>query len=338
MSETNVRDTYASGRSSYSRPRAVSEVALLRLALRVLWPNTMTLPRAVLPGKFYKLTRRCTQRQFLLRPDEEMNNAFVYCLAEAALRFGIELIASQQMSNHHHTDLFDRHGHIIEFTEHFHKMLAKCVNALRGRWENTWSTESPCIVELVDRSDVVEKMVYTATNPVLDHLVERVHHWPGAKLVQAMLQQQPLQATRPRFFFREDGPMPETVTLQFTIPPELGEPAAVLHEVRKRIAAVEAEHAHIRTEQGTRIVGRRRVLRQSWRDTPTSYEPRRNLRPRVAARSKWSRIEALLRDRSFVNAYTRARESMLAGVLIPFPAGTYWLRRFVGVPVEPLPS
>jgi hypothetical protein len=44
------------------------------------------LPRQVLPGQFYMITRRCTQRQFLLRPDRETNNAFTYCLIEAALR------------------------------------------------------------------------------------------------------------------------------------------------------------------------------------------------------------------------------------------------------------
>jgi len=34
----------------------------------------------------YMITRRCTQRQFLMRPDDETNNAFIYCLAEAASR------------------------------------------------------------------------------------------------------------------------------------------------------------------------------------------------------------------------------------------------------------
>ena len=37
----------------------------------------MTLPREVIPGRFYMVTRRCTQRLFLLRPDEETNNAFL---------------------------------------------------------------------------------------------------------------------------------------------------------------------------------------------------------------------------------------------------------------------
>jgi hypothetical protein len=294
----------------------------------------MTLPIQVIPCRFYMLTRRCTQRQFLLRPDKEMNNAFVYCLAEAAERFGIELMGSQQMSNHHHTPFFDRHGRRVEFTEHLHKMLAKCVNALRGRWENMWASVPPCTVELVDRADVIDKLVYTAVNPVLDHLVERVHHWPGPRLVQAMLRQEPIRATRPNFFFRADGPMPESVTLRFTIPPELGNADEVLREVRQRIAAVEIAQARFRVETGQRVVGRRGVLRQSWRASPTSYEPRRKLRPRVAARSKWSRLEALRRNREFVIAYRKARAAWLAGTPIPFPVGTYWLHRFVGVPVE----
>jgi hypothetical protein len=43
----------------------------------------MSAPRPVFPGRYLFITRRCTQREFLLRPDEETNNAFVYALAEA---------------------------------------------------------------------------------------------------------------------------------------------------------------------------------------------------------------------------------------------------------------
>jgi hypothetical protein len=35
----------------------------------------MSLPRQVLPGQFYLVTRRCTQRQFLLWPDAATNVA-----------------------------------------------------------------------------------------------------------------------------------------------------------------------------------------------------------------------------------------------------------------------
>ena len=61
----------------------------------------MSVPRQVLPGRFYMVTRRCTQRQFLLRPDPETNNIFLYCLAEAAARFEIDVLLPSVLSNHH---------------------------------------------------------------------------------------------------------------------------------------------------------------------------------------------------------------------------------------------
>ena len=61
----------------------------------------MSMPRQVLPGQFYLVTRRCTQRQFLLRPDAATNNAFTYCLIEAAQRTNIEVLLPCAMSNHY---------------------------------------------------------------------------------------------------------------------------------------------------------------------------------------------------------------------------------------------
>jgi hypothetical protein len=291
----------------------------------------MTLPREIIPGRFYMVTRRCTQRQMLLRPDEDTNNAFLYCLAEAAQRFDIDVLLPCAMSNHHHTVVFDRHGTLPAFTEHFHKLLAKCQNALRGRWENLWSCEQVCIVRLVDPEDVLRKLVYAATNPVKDHLVERVYQWPGVNGLTALLRQRPLHATRPRHFFRANGTMPEMVTLHLVLPPELGDLESFRGELRRQVEAVEAAAATERRRTGAGVVGRRAILRQSWRAFPMSQEPRRQLRPRVAARSQWARIEALLRNRQFLVAYREARERWSAGELIAFPIGTYWLRRFAHV-------
>ena len=145
----------------------------------------MSLPRQVLPGQFYLITRRCTQRQFLLRPDPATNNAFTYCLVEAAQRSKVEVVLPCALSNHYHAVIFDRWGRYPEFVEHFHKMFARCQNALRGRWENFWSSEQVCVVKLVGRADVMDKLVYTATNPVKDGLVDRVDHWPGVNGLQS---------------------------------------------------------------------------------------------------------------------------------------------------------
>jgi REP element-mobilizing transposase RayT len=290
-------------------------------------------PREVLPRQFYLITRRCTQRQFLLRPDAETNNVFTYCLIEAALRCQVEVLMTCAMSNHHHTVIYDRWGRHPEFTEHFHKMLAKSQNALRGRWENLWSSEPVCVVKLVGREAVLDKLVYTATNPVLDHLVDQVHHWPGVNGLSALLAGRPLRATRPRHFFRPDGTMPDEVTLTMRVPAELGPEAELLAELRERVEATEAEKAAERQQTGGRVCGRRAVLAQSWRSHPNSVEPRRNLRPQVAVRNKWARIEALCCNRAFETAYATAREAWREGNPAVFPPGTYWLRRFAHVTV-----
>jgi hypothetical protein len=237
------------------------------------------------------------------------------------------------MSNHHHTVVFDRHGSLPAFTEHFHKLLAKCQNALRGRWENLWSCEQVCIVRLLDREDVLRKLVYAATNPVKDHLVERAHQWPGVNGLTALLAQRPLHARRPRHFFRADGTMPAAVTLHLVVPPELGDPAAFRAELRRQVEATEAAAAAERRQTGAGVLGRRAILRQSWRAFPATREPRRQLRPRLAAQNQWARIEALLRNRQFLSAYREARVRWNAGEVIAFPLGTYWLRRFAHVPL-----
>ena len=237
------------------------------------------------------------------------------------------------MSNHYHVVIYDRAGRYPEFIEHFHKLLARSQNALRGRWENLWSCEQTCVVRLVDREAVIDKLVYTAANPVQDHLVDRVHLWPGVNGLPALLAGRPLRATRPLHFFRSDGAMPDALELPLTLPAELGPAAAVISELRDRVRAVELECATERARTGRRVLGRRAVLAQSWRDHPASVEPRRNLRPQVASRNKWARIEALLRNRAFAIEYTSARERWRDGIPAVFPPGTYWLQRFASVPV-----
>src|SRR3954463_3019890 len=163
---------------------------------KVLVASAAMLPRQVLPQQFYLVTRRCTQRQFLLRPDPETNNAFTYALIEAAQRTQIDVLLPCAMSNHYHAVIFDRCGRYPEFVEHFHKMFARSQNALRGRWENFWSSEQVCVVRLVSREDAMHKVVKTATNPVKDGLVDRIHHWPGVNVLHALLTGRPITAAR----------------------------------------------------------------------------------------------------------------------------------------------
>jgi putative transposase len=299
--------------------------------------QSMSLPRQVVAGRSYMITRRCTQRTFLLRPDAETNNAFIYCLGVAAKRTGVKVMFFLAMSNHYHAGIIDKAGRLPEFLETFHKFMAKHQNALRRRWENFWASEQTSVVELIEPNDVIEKMIYTLTNPVKAQLVERADQWPGATSLRANLRGSVVHAHRPARFFRKEGPLPDTVTILLARPPDFGETpqSEFARHLSERITMVEADAARERSSSARRIVGRGTVRRQDWRERPQTAEVHGGLDPRVAAHNKWRRVEALRRNRTFIDAYRAARDLWLKGTSIIFPPGTYWLRRFGGVACVP---
>ena len=272
---------------------------------------------------------------FLLTPCDETNRAYVYCLGVAAERYAVDILLPYAASNHEHIVLYDRDGRVSEFMEYFHKLFARCQNARLGRWENLWSSGEPCLTRLVDRQAVIDKLVYAATNPVKDLLVEKAHHWPGVNGYANLVAQRPLHARRPRHFFAADGTMPEQVTLTLTLPAELGPVADVIAEVRAGVRAVEDSTRAHRAATSKPIVGRRAILAQSWTSTPTSIEPRRTLRPRFAGGPE-ARIAAILSFKQFLADYRDARRCWLSGAAALFPSGTYWLARFATITVKPL--
>jgi len=295
----------------------------------------VTRPRQVLPNQFYLITRSCSQRQFLLRPDDEINNAIAYCLADASQRFKIEILVATVESNHHHTVIYDRYGRFPRFIEHFHKMVAKCINKARGRRENLWASGETCVTRLLDYETILDKLAYSAANPVKDMLVEKATQWPGLNGYRYLMHGKTLRARRPHFFFRRDRDWPEELSLTFTIPAVLGDRDEVLAELKQRVEAYEADALRTRQKDGRRILGRKQVLQQKWTASPTSPAKERVLRPRFAGRRD-ARMEALRSYVDFLESYRAAREVWLQHGHATFPAGTYWLAHFT--PLARLPA
>jgi putative transposase len=294
----------------------------------------MSLPRAIVPGRRYMITRRCSERRFFMRPDRETNNAFIYCLALAARKAGISIVCVGTLSNHYHAVVVDNHGRLPQFLEHFHKLYGKHQNALRGRWEAFWASEQTSVVELVKPEDVLAKMVYAIANPVTSHLVERVHHWPGVESLTAIDHNVPLTATKPiRFFDPENNDLPDVIDLHFRRAPGFERLSHVEYSklLRDKVGEAEEKAAAERREKGIKLLGRRGVLQQHWNSHPGTREPRRGLSPRVACKNTWARVEALQRNQTFIDRYREARADHLAGREAIFPAGTWWLHRFAGV-------
>jgi REP element-mobilizing transposase RayT len=289
----------------------------------------VTAPRQILPGRTYLVTRRCTQRLYLLRPDDETNKIFAYCLADAAARTGMGLIAWSVMSNHYHAVVHDPNGKLPAFLEHLHKMVARALNARWKRDENLWSSNQTNVVELLTAEAVFEKVLYVLTNPTKAHLVDRLVDWPGCTSL-AYLDGRRTTQRRPLKFFRADGPMPENVELFAVQPPCSQAIESAEHwatRVRNAIEDAERQFREERLRDGARVRGRKAILRDSPSSSPPTRAERSTLRPLVASRDKQQRQAGIDELRDFQRRYLEARVTYVSGNRdVEFPAGTYRLR------------
>ncbi len=272
------------------------------------------------------MTRRCTQRRFLLTPtNPRFPEAFHYCLAYAARRSRVIVHAVVVMGNHYHLVVTDPDGVLPAFVECLNKLVAKVLNAMRGRWENFWATEQASYVRLLDDRAIIDKIAYTLCNPVQAGLVARGADWPGLRLGRPGS----YAARRPDTFFRPHGPMPAEVSLELATPKLAGiapETAQVL--IDEAVATWErTAREKVVGAGGRRFLGPRAVTRQDPEATPRTVEPRRRLSPRIASRCKWLREEVLARCAIFRSAYRDALRAWRAEQRdVVFPVGTYAMR------------
>lgn len=295
----------------------------------------VTAPRQILPGRSYLVTRRCTQRQFLLRPSRLTNQIVRYCLAVAAAKTGVLIHAVCVMSNHWHGVVSDPFARLPEFLEHFHRLVAKSQNASLGRWENFWSSDKTSVVLLVSDEDVVEKMAYTIANPTAAGLVRSPHQWPGV-VTQRIGESR--EVLMPDTFFDPEGDLPESAVLEFARPPIYPQ-LNHMQLARYLAGAVERcvrEARETLAAQGREFLGPRAVLQQPFDAVPNSVEPRRNPSPRIAAAHTPERVQAIRNLLAFLRHYRASWLAWRAGQRNQvFPAGTYALRIYARVACAP---
>jgi putative transposase len=292
----------------------------------------MTWPRYVPPDSYCFVTRRCTQRKFLLKPSKAGNRAFEYCLAWAAQVTGVQILFSVVLSNHYHLGLYDPEGRVSDFMRELNRQVAKHHNTMYRRRENLFSSDKFSCVRLESAIDVARRLVYALDNPVKAGLVDTARHWPG---VISLPEQLATTKTvkRPPLFFREDGDLPETLELTYHKPAlfEHLDDDTYRGWVARMVEAREALRRRQREESGRKLLGRRAVLAQHHEAVPSSHEAPFQPNPRVGAADPWRRIEAIQRLVGFVKEYAECWRRWRNGnrdVLFPF--GTYAMRVFHG--------
>jgi REP element-mobilizing transposase RayT len=293
----------------------------------------VTPPRRVLPGTAFFVTRRCSERRFFLRPSRSTNDIFLFVLATAARRYHILVHAFCVLSNHAHLVVTDVEGRLPAFMQFLDSLVARAVNASLGRFEGFWSSDgSYSAIEPLDPSDVLAKCAYALANPVAAGLVKRAAEWPGLWTSPELIGTTRLTARRPQGFFDPKGYLPEAVELELTVPAGFASPEEFRTLLATAVRELEDDHQRKLTSQGRRILGVARVLMQSPFARPAPGEPRFGLKPRIASRDKWKRIEGLFRIKSFEQQYRDSQVSWRSGVRdVVFPSGTYLMRVLHGV-------
>ena len=293
----------------------------------------MTPPRRVLEGTTYLVTRRCSERRFFLKPSRTTSEIFLYVLAVAARRYDVLVHSLCVLSNHCHLIVTDSRGQLPAFMQYLDSLVARAVNASLGRYEGFWATDgSYSAVEPLDPADVVAKTAYVLANPVAAGLVRRGAEWPGLWTAPDQIGVAKLTAGKPTVFFDPNGYMPASVELELTVPPGFPSASEFRAALSSALRALEDKHQAELQSEGRRFLGAARVLGQNPFARPSVGEPRFDLKPRIAARDKWRRIEGLLRLKAFLREYRQAWVERRSGATdVRFPAGTYLLRVLHGV-------
>ena len=219
----------------------------------------------------------------------------------------------------------DPEANLPAFQQFLDALVARSVNASLGRWEAFWAPDTYSAVRLVSPADLVEKAAYVLANPVEAGLVASGSAWPGLWSAPDRVGGEAFVVERPKHFFDPKGGLPDRVTLQLTVPPGFDR-ERFRSELEQALERREAQ-ARSRYKGRRGFLGVARVLAQKPFARPASGEPRRGLNPRLAARDRWKRIEALGRLVEFLRSYRQAWTARRTGIPDAlFPHGTYLLR------------
>lgn len=297
----------------------------------------MSLPRQVLPGTTYFVTRRCSERRFFLTPSAQVNQVFLFCLAMAARLTGVQMHAICVMSNHFHLLLTDVWGVLPAFMAWANRHSAICLKLLRGRAGPIWdASEKYSAVALVTPLAVYRKLVYTLTNPAKAGVVGTYTEWSGVCVGHDQWGNGPIDTVRPSMYFKPRKEAPPGLVL--SVPPALAhwDQQALIASLSAAVARRESAVRPVRTGLRKAVVGGVALSYQQPPDRPQKANPPGKLNPAFSAVTREARRAAARALKDWRKAYREAYEQFKAGVTsVAFPPGTWWMVKFGGARVAP---
>jgi len=304
----------------------------------------MSLPRMSVPGGTYLVTRTTVMSLYLLTPNQTVNQVFEYCLAWAAQKYSVLLHAVSVESNHFHIELTDVLGQLSEFVQEFDSRVARCLLEYyrkrfpERRLDALWSpAESFNATLLINANAVLDKLVYTLTNPVKDGLVPDYRKWPGFNTRPSDWRGRVRRAKRPDYYFTNT---PEEIEYRIVPPSQLvqgrnleGLIADVETEIRERQSQAATDMA----AQGRTFKGVKAILKTDPFSSPSTPRPVGNLNRQVAAGGDRKALSLATKAlQAFRYAYREAWKRFRQGLEAVFPGGTLLMHRRFGVRCDPL--
>ncbi len=293
----------------------------------------MTHPRMAIPGATYLVTRTTVMSLFLLTPSQTVNQIMEYCIAWAAHGRGILVHAISVESNHFHLVVTDVEGRLSDFMQELNRCAARCLlehyreRYPKRRIETVWTNaQSFSATLLLTSGAVLDKVVYTLTNPVKDGLVRDYREWPGLNTTPDNWREGSRVAPRPRYFFKHT---PEALEYAVCAPSQLGP------SVEHAIKAVELHIREVQHQAANDLIAQRRtalgvsaVLAVHPFDAPTTERPTGNLNPHLAAAGDPAAFSAAkVALKLFRMAYREAWERFKVTASAVFPGGTWLMHR-----------
>jgi REP-associated tyrosine transposase len=282
----------------------------------------MSHARQVFPGATVAVALACSERRFFLRPGRWENRKIRFLLAHYAEENGIELHGFVFMSNHVHMILTDPRGRLPKFMEQFNAMVARVLNRHLDRRGRLWESTPYRSWVLETREELLDHLVYLATNPVEAWLVKSPSRWPGLISLPSHAGTKRNVKPPPRGLFgrgHEGSALPASATLQLHLPPYFREEG--LERYRRLFQrALDARLAELHARAGS-YSGRGAVLRLDPFSAPKSARggPSFGLIPALTNATREKRQELKLWREAVRYAFLRWQVDKTT----EFPYGTY---------------
>lgn len=264
-------------------------------------------------SRYWFVTDRCDEERFLLRPDAEVNAIVRRALHDAIEATGVGVLAVCVMGNHWHMVLraADDPGSLPAFMQRLKSEVAIAVNRYRERQGGFWADRYHA-QPILDDASLIERILYTLTNPVAAGIAAVASEYPGLSSLEANVG---LRAACGELEVPIELP-PQWATLSAE---ELGVRRASLRaELRRREGA-------IKTERIERRLPRPKTSRCLDVD-PFERPPRPDRHRAPSCFAATFEVSDHFRKvrRAFVEAFMAASDAFRAGVLdVMFPAGAF---------------